>query len=168
MFIKIKYIFPALFISLSLISCGSQRTIADISSFDDLKAFAANSEFEIQNQWANPMRSGAISLVTNTNYIRMNKDSVSIYLPYFGVRQMGGGYGSTGGIEYDGIAKDLEILEKPNKEKIEIHFSVKNNTENLLFLITLYKNGSAQTFVTSSERDNISYSGKVYKLRIEE
>ena len=167
---------------LILVSCGAtDYTVKDITSFEDLKSFAQKKEFEIENRWANPMRantvtfinnpnfnSGNVNLIGNTNYIKFKGDSVDIYLPYFGVRQMGGGYNDRSGIKFEGIPQDLEITENENKKYVRYEFTANDETENYQFFITLYANGNASTSVNSSQRDNISYTGKFDRLEEEE
>ena len=167
---------------LLLVGCGAtDYAVKDINSFEDLKSFAKEKEFEIENRWANPMRantvtfinnpnfnSGNVNLIGNTNYIKFKGDSVDIYLPYFGVRQMGGGYNDRSGIKFEGVPEDLEITENENKKYVRYKFTANDETENYQFFITLYANGNASTSVNSSQRDNISYTGKFDHLEKED
>src|SRR5690606_34557078 len=120
----IKFIVPVLFII--FISCGSTPKTNSTDNWI-LNNLIAEQSFEIESRWAQPMTTnaynqavngllppgstaGQINLVGNTNYLRMDKDSISAYLPYFGERQMGGNYGGTnGGIEFEGVPKNLKI-----------------------------------------------------------
>lgn len=178
---RIKKFSSILWIFALCISCGSQKTVADISSFADLKTFAHKKKFKIEHQWANPMRantitfinnpnfnSGNVNLTGNTNYIKFKGDSVAIFLPYFGVRQMGGGYNDRSGIKFKGIPQDLEIIENEDKNYVRYEFNANDETESYQFFITLYANGNASTSVNSSQRDNISYTGKFERLEEEE
>ncbi|SDL13411.1 protein of unknown function [Salinimicrobium catena] len=147
-----------------LISCGSGKKSAftQINDYQELREAVYNGEFEIENQWAYPVSGSMIDLLSNPNYLRMKNDSVDLFLPYFGVRHMGGDYGGReGGIKYKGVAEDLEIDEANDESKIEITFEAEEGTENYNFRITLFPNGNASTHVTSSERNSISYRGIV-------
>lgn len=158
----------ALFLSVffSLISCGVTRT-DEISDYDDLKKLVTSKEFQIENDWATPLGGGNINLIGNPNYIRFNGDSVDVYLPYFGVRHAGGGYGSEGGIKYKGIARNLEILEKPEKRHIQVKFEASNDGENMEFHIRLFANENTTTSVNSSHRSTISYQGNISRVEEE-
>lgn len=145
----------------TLISCGGAKNATEQENFEKLKNLVHNQRLEIENQWANPLRGNMINLIGNPNYIRFSKDSVDIFLPYFGVRQAGGGYGDRqGGIVYQGVPKDLEITENEKDQNIKLKFKGKHRTEDLNFFIILYPDGNANTAVNSSQRDAISYRGE--------
>lgn len=165
--------------------CFSSKT--NVSTVNDkaLEELVKTKSFEITSEWAQPhitsgMNSIAntgllptgssisnISLIGNSNYLRINKDSVSGYLPYYGERQMGGRYGSIStAIQFDGIPKDYEI-KKGKKEGYEIQFSIadKNNpTENYKVYIQLFQSLSSSININSSHRFFIRYKGRVAKI----
>ncbi len=143
---------------LLILGCGSNKNFNDSPTIEDLKGIVYEQGFEIESQWANPLSGSMINLIGNPNYLRFTRDSVDIYLPYFGVRRTGGGYGNReGGIVYKGIPQDLQIMEE-NKNMM-LRFRGKHGSEDLRFIITLYPDGGANTSINSSERDAISYRG---------
>lgn len=146
-----------------LVSCGSTKETE--GELDDFRELVETGEFQIQNNWALPMGGGNINLIGNPNFIRFEGDSVDIFLPYFGVRHSGGGYGTQGGIEYEGPAEDLYITEGENNE-ILLNFEGEQGSENLNFSVTLYPNGNAYTTVTSSQRQSINYRGELKPAEI--
>lgn len=156
-------IYKILFINLIFlfIACGGSKNAAGIDNYDQLRNMVYNQGFEIENEWLNPLRGGMINLIGNPNYIRFKQDSVNIFLPYFGVRQAGGGYGNrdSGGITYEGEPKELTITENEKDKNIMIRFRGQQRSEDLSFLIVLYPDGGANTSVNSSQRDAISYRG---------
>jgi hypothetical protein len=105
-------------IMLFMYSCGGAKTSNTAENFEELREFVNNSEFEIQSEWAMPLGQNQINLIGNPNFIRFKGDSVNLFLPYFGVRHAGGGYGGEGGIKYEGVAKDLQIIEEPENKKV--------------------------------------------------
>ncbi|MFC6860830.1 DUF4251 domain-containing protein [Zunongwangia atlantica] len=164
-----------------VVACGVNYSVPDINNFADLKEFAESKELQIENQWANPMRantvtfinnpnfnSGNVNLIGNPNYIKFKGDSVDIFLPYFGVRQMGGGFNDRGGIKFEGIPEDFKMTENEAKDYVRYEFMGRDDSEIYQFYITLYANGNASTSVNSSQRDNISYTGKFSRLETEE
>lgn len=146
-----------------LVACGSAEN-GNIQNFSDLQELISAGEFEIENNWANPMGGNSINLIGNSNFIRFEGDSVDIFLPYFGVRHSGGGYGSEGGIVYKGPLEDLKIREGQEDNKIELEFEADHEGENFQFDVTIYGNGTTNTSVKSSERQSISYRGTVGNL----
>ncbi len=168
---KVTSIIQLGFLTLGLLlismSCGSTkntRGVNDLQNFEQLRELIQSREFEIEHDWAVPLRLTSINLIGNTNFIRFKGDSVTLFLPYFGVRQSGGGYGSSGGIEYEGPAQELSIAEDKVKNNILIKFEGQQGSEHLQFIITLFSKGNASTSVNSSERDHISYWGDVRAL----
>src|SRR5690606_7693517 len=111
---------------------------------------------------------GQINLVGNTNYLRMDKDSISAYLPYFGERQMGGNYGGTnGGIEFEGVPKNLKIT-PTDKNGYNISFSIndkENNPENYRVYIQIFHDLNANMVISSSQRLSIRYRGVAMPLQ---
>ena len=149
------------------ISCGSTKDTGNSTEsqkFGELKQMVISQKFEIENDWAVPLRVTSINLIGNSNFIKFKGDSVEVFLPYFGVRQSGGGFGSSGAIEYSGPAVDLSIEENLLKNNFLIKFEGRQGSEHLQFIITLFSKGNASTSVNSSERDPISYWGNVRAL----
>lgn len=177
-----KYI--AFIISVVFISCGpSQKT--DSRDPLILTNLITKQAFDIESRWAQPMATsaynqavngllppgsttGQINLVGNTNYLRVIKDSVSAYLPYFGERQMGGNYGGTnGGIQFEGIPEDLEIT-PTDKNRYNIRFSIndkENNSENYKVYIEIFYDLNANIVINSSQRLSIRYRGVAMPLQ---
>ena len=148
---------------ISLSACGSgQSTAEELQEYEELVNLVESQEFEIENDWLLPLRGNRVNLIGNPNFIRFIGDSVSVDLPYYGVRHSGGGYDSDGGgFEFSGIPENLEVELDPEDERIVIAFEAEDGVENLVFDIILYSNGTARTSVTSSQRDAISYQGEV-------
>lgn len=151
-------------IALVLISCGSTNNPVDDKKYNELKDLVASLNFEIENEWASPSGGGNINLIGNTNFIRFQGDSVEVYLPYFGVRHSGGAYDIEGGIKYNGLAKEFEVIEKPAKGNLEVEFEAEKSGEILNFYITLFPNDNARTIVNTSQRSTISYQGKLKQV----
>lgn len=149
-------------------SCGGAGSTGRVQTYKELQDLVSSRGFEIENDWANPVGGSNVNLIGNPNFIRFSGDSVEVYLPYFGVRHSGGGYGTKGGIKYEGLAKKLNIIENETKKNIELDFEADQDGENLEFHIKLFANGSSFTFVNSSQRSTISYQGEFKSLPEEE
>lgn len=149
---------------LFLNSCGSNKAPSSKSrhQYTQTKQLLESKTFEIENDWAYPLAAGNINLIGNSNYIRFKNDSVKLFLPYFGTRYFGG-YGSEGGIKYEGIPEELELTEQENN-RFKLSFKGKQDNENLFFQIDIFSNGNTYTTVNSSQRSTISYRGKMREL----
>lgn len=152
---------------LFVMACGTQYGMRgeNPDDFDDLKKLISSGDYEIENQWAIPQNGTMIDLVGNSNFIRFRGDSVSLFLPYFGVRHSGGDYGGRDiGIRYEGPIHEIEISEDLTREKVFVQFEGIQGSEIHDFRITLFSNGKSNTDVNSSERNSISYRGTVRSL----
>lgn len=180
---NIKFVIPVfLFV---FISCGSSKKTASTDAWMLNKLITEQQAFEIESRWAQPMATsaynqavngllppgsttGQINLIGNANYFKMEKDSVSAYLPYFGERQMGGNYGGTkGGIEFKGAPEDIEIT-PTDKNGYNIRFSIndkENKSENYKVYIQIFPDLNANIVINSSQRLSIRYRGVAMPLQ---
>lgn len=161
-----------IFMSLGLLlACGAtneRKEQKDLQELQEIMELVNSREFEIENHWAIPLGGGRVNLIGNPNSISFKGDSVEVYLPYFGVRHSGGGYGGrNGGIKYEGPVENLVIREDKVKKNIFLTFERRLGTENYDFLIRLYPNRTAYTSVDSSQRQSISYQGEIQELKEE-
>ena len=162
-----------------LIACGS----ANVNSAADeatLQAMMETKSFEIISQSASPQNTtafnavansgllmpgssaGLISLIGNTNYLKVHGDTISGFLPFYGERRLGGSYGTQDvGIKFEGIPSDYEV--KIGKKNVrEIRFTIhdkEQRSEEYQIRINIYPNLSANINVNSSHRTSISYRG---------
>ena len=106
-----------------------------------------------------------ISLIGNPNHVKVMGDSVAIYLPYYGERQMGGGYNSDGpGIELEGVPDVMEITKNGEKQRYTIQIEMKKATERFDIEVILFPNRNSIISVNSSQRFPIRYSGTVQEI----
>ena len=146
-------------ISLFLITCISCKTSKNsYADRTDLLSLVASKEFEIENNWALPLRGAQINLITNDNHLRFSNDSIIIFLPYFGVRQFSGGYNAEAGIRYSGLVEELQV-DSSFKDKVELRFETNTGTEQIRYILSMYPNGNTNLQLMTNQRDNISYRG---------
>lgn len=149
---------------LMIFSCGSSRNAGVPNNYEELRQLIDSRQFQIEQDWAHPLGGGRINLIGNPNFIRFKGDSAEVFQPYFGVRRTGGGYGDPGGLEFEGVPKNLRIEKDDARQRIVIKFEGNEGTENLEFHIILFANGNTSTNVNTSQRDPISYQGNIRKL----
>jgi len=149
-------------------SCRSTKTKeAQAFELEEISNLVNDKTFEIENMWAFPLRGSRIDLIGNPNFLRIKGDSANVNLPYFGVRQFGGGYGDRGGIIFNDAIKDVKIEEGKNGKSLIMNFKANQGNEDLQFYITIFPNNRTDISVNSSQRDAISYQGtiKSYKSK---
>ena len=153
--------------ALLLVSCGSLKEVADQPMESQVKQWAVDKAFTIESDWAQPLRGSQINLIGNPNYLTVHKDTVSAELPFFGVRQTGNAL-QGGGIEFDGIPKNYQMIYNQKKNSSIIKFDITEKGESYRVTITLYDNQNSSITVNSSQRDLMRYEGRVEALPNEE
>jgi len=123
--------------------------------------------FAFEGEWVTPSGGGSINLIGNTNYLKVSKDSVNAYLPYFGVVHSGIGYGG-GGLKFNAPMKNYKVEFNDKKKRIRIKFESKNSSERFDVVLSVFYGGNASLSITGSHRSNISYQGKVSSVKEED
>ena len=169
-----------------IIGCKSADSAGKVAQALETKNLVENTDFEIGFTWANPLftneiaqisnsnllplesRSGRINLLGTANYIKKRGDSLEIYLPYYGTRQIGVQMGSNNGaIEFTGIPTDYNLEYNEKKRHSEISFKMKEDTERYRVYVTIDANKNVQVNLNSTQRTSIKYTGKVSALKEE-
>lgn len=181
---KFRRVFGIVIVGCIVVSCSGSSKISDgKDKSKELDKLISNRSFEIISDRAMPMATasmnsisnagllppgssaGQISLIGNANYVKVINDSVAVYLPYFGERQMGGGYDRDGaGIEFNGIPEEMNIVKDSVKQRYDIRLKIKDDSEVFTIAVTLFPNLSSMINVNSSQRFPIRYSGSVRKM----
>ncbi len=169
------YGFSILILFVTACASAPKATPAELAAFE--KLISAKS-FQIDATWAQPMASQGLNSIANAGllprsasridiagsggYLRIVGDSVMADLPYFGERQMGGGYNQQkGGIEFNGVPEDFTI--EPNKKengKI-LRFNISQNQEGYRVIAQIYPSNYTTLTIASTHRTTIWYQGTV-------
>jgi len=167
-----------------LSNCGSSESVLRTSQYKEaVDSLIENREFKVVNQWALPTMSSSmmelsssgilgpgnsgqrIDLSGNTSFLEIKGDSVQAILPYFGVRQMGGGYNADGeGIQFDQVVEDISFDYEDSKDRHVIKFRANNGSESFELILYVFSNKKSSLFVNSSQRDVIRYEGIIREL----
>ncbi len=166
-----------------LMSCAATKfSEQEIKQLENL---VTDASFKIESDWANPMlttglaslqNSGFfnvngnsltnINITGNSNYFRIEKDSVFANLPYFGERQLPGNYGARDiGISFKSKARNLKKYKAKNGS-YKISFTVNDenhSNESYNLIVQVFPNMSSNISVNSSHRTPIDYRGRVLK-----
>jgi hypothetical protein len=179
--VKIQTLLVALTSALFLIGCGTaSNPILNQKELTEFKELIDGKSYQIEASWAFPQMTqglnslanagllmpgstaARIDLMGNSNYLKVIGDSVSIALPYFGERQMGGAYDKSNvGLEYDGKPLEYTAFWDMEQERYRIEMKVRDKTETLEYNITLFPSGKGDITVNSTHRFTIRYSGVV-------
>ncbi|WP_424000203.1 DUF4251 domain-containing protein [Maribacter sp. IgM3_T14_3] len=167
-----------------LLSCSSSKNvISDTHAIHDL---VASKQIELIATSANPTVTQSLTAIANSglippgstisridltgtgNYLNIFGDSVSANLPYYGERQFGGGYGSTPGIEFNGLPQNYTQAFNSDKQKYAISFQVSDKSDRYTVYIDIYPNKSSVVSVNMANRNAIQYNGNVNAIKEDE
>ncbi len=166
------------------LGCGASQKVKEPNA--KLDQMIVEKSFKIKVKAVEPMVTQALGQVANSGvlppgntvgridvtgegyFIKVMGDSVSANLPYFGERQMGGGYDSDSGIKFDGLAKNMEVTKDETKQSYILNFSISANPENYIVTVAAGNNLTSTTSIRSSHRNRIRYVGELEALAANE
>lgn len=148
-------------ISLNAQSKKEQKQAKAAKEFEEMKALIESKEFDFQADWATTAQGRRISLTTNANFLKFNKDTVNIYLPYFGVATSGGlAMTDDGGIIYYGTVEKYRMSVNEKKKKIIIDFVARGKNDTYEINMSIFKGGNTLINLISNFRSSIKYDGR--------
>lgn len=172
--------------TLLLLSCGStskvsytQEQLTSFTNFLDTKSYkfladTANptmtngvTAVAMSGLWPPGGTFSSISLQGNNNYMTVKGDSILADLPYFGERQMGGGYGNNTGITFKGIPSRYKEEFDASKNEMRIVFTISDKLETYQVTLSAFPNKKATLIVNSTQRFPIRYLGELKELEAE-
>ncbi len=166
-------------------ACKSSKTTVSADAFSAFEKRIEARHFFLEAQTANPMVTTAIMAVNNAGMtptgsspgriqlsggygIRVENDSISVNLPYYGERQMGGGYDpNDAGIQSKGLVPEMQMQTNNEHQRIEMRFTMEQGSESLRFNVELFPSNRANITVVSSQRNTISYDARIKALEPE-
>lgn len=159
------------------LSCtASRKTPVYNTALDQM---IENESFEIKIRSVNPQVTQAMAQVANSGilapgntmnridvsgagfFIKVQGDTVSANLPYYGERQMGGGYNDDSGILFNSVPKNFEIVQDEIKKSYRVKFIVNESVETYSVIAEIATNATANVSILSSHRNRIGYTGTV-------
>ncbi|HTN18894.1 MAG TPA: DUF4251 domain-containing protein [Pelobium sp.] len=144
-------------------ACATQKEKqARINLIDSL---VKSDNFKFVAQQATPLRGNIVSQrllqLDGSYYLKVNKDTLNAYLPYFGVAQQAP-YGTTdNGIQF--ITTDFDYNKTKKTKGFEITIVPKKTDKANRLFLTVSESGTATLHVNSNNRDAISFSGTIEK-----
>jgi len=175
-------------VSFVFFNCGTGgKTAISKSQKAELDSLMAAKNYVITCDWAQPMMTNSmnnifnsglfppgsagnqVNLMGNANYLKIVGDSVAAELPYFGERQIGGGYNGArdAGIQFEGIPKSWETEKDKKSGRYEIRFKMNQASENYNVYVVVFPNLTSSININSSQRFPIRYNGSLSKIKEE-
>jgi hypothetical protein len=129
----------------------------------DVKEMIENNNYVFHAEFANPMRGGNINLTSEYD-LRVGKDTLVAYLPYFGRAYQAPMDPTDGGIHF--TSTRFTYTKQQNKKggwDIYVKPSDAKGVEKMFLSIS--EDGYASLQITSSQRDPISFQGYIEKKK---
>ncbi len=153
------------------VSCGSQVYLDPTT----LSSVVENKEFDFNATKAFPTNYDVVNVLnsmpgsTSTRLLNLDpgygfnlkKDLFSVYLPYFGrAFSATPGDANNGGIKLE--SKEFTIKQSSTKKgNTLLVITPRDQTENYVFNLEIFKNGSAFLSINSNNRQPISFDGNI-------
>lgn len=159
-YLNILFISCLVVITFSQCSTAQKNTKAIIDSKKlSFKNMVDSQHFIFEAQSVNPLRGGFRNL-TSPYDVRISKDTMISYLPYFGRAYIATLNPSDAGLDF--TSTNFSYSVRPHKKNgWVVVIKPKDKTEIQQYLFTIYDNGSANLNVTSISRDAISFNGYI-------
>lgn len=152
-------LFSAVLAGTLIFSCSSTLTVGKKAQKAlQIKEKVESGNFTFRAETAFPIRFKPIHL-TSSYDLKVSKDTVSAYLPYFGRADVAPIDLSEGGIKFTSTDFKYRFVygKHPGNWKVTIKTSVKGRS--LTLFMEVWENGTAQLTVDDPDRQTISFNG---------
>lgn len=142
--------------------CSSSK---NTTKFDEgeLKNMIENKSFKFVAERTEPLRLKPRYLTSQYDVI-VNKDSLISYLPYFGRAYQAPINPAEGGIQFTSTDFSYEI-EPAKKDSWNVSIKPGDQRDIQKLYFTFFNNGTATLNVTLTQKDAISFSGRIEKIK---
>ncbi|MDR7210492.1 DUF4251 domain-containing protein [Flavobacterium piscis] len=123
---------------------------------------AKNFVFDVERVM--PQGGRMLVLDYNTYFVKFNSENVVGDVPFFG-RAFNVGYGSDGGIKFEGKPENVKIEKKKKSYIIRAIVKGKEDVYDLMF--SVFYHGGATLSINSNKRASISYDGYIREPKTE-
>ncbi|MCC9071150.1 DUF4251 domain-containing protein [Flavobacterium sp. F-65] len=129
-----------------------------------IEALIDSKNFVFEAQKISPQGGRVIILDYNTYFLKFNPEKVTCDLPFFG-RGFNIGYGSEGGIKFEGVPENVKVEKKKKYYNLKAIVKGKDDIYNLIF--SIFFNGSTTLSVNSNNRSSITYYGEISAPKVD-
>lgn len=150
-----------------LASCSASTSAAKkekaAADFEQTTALIEGGTYEFTVRSASP--SGGKTIQITSHYsLKAKEGNYEAHLPYFG-RAYSGGYGDSGGVEFNGEPEDLQINRNDNRQEISVTFTIQSDKDKYTVKLIVGSSGYGNLIVSSAKRQTISYAGLAGQLK---
>ena len=149
-------------ISILMVKCSSTKSATNNLEKGEIEKMIDDHSFIFVAERMDPLR-GRSRILTSSYDVRVNNDSLVSYLPYFGRAYTAPIDPTNIGTQFTSTNFTYQVNEvKNNQWRISIVPKDVQSIQELIF--TIFDNGNTSLNVTSTSRDQISYSGYLKKI----
>lgn len=151
----------AIILIMATLSCGQQKQLQETATNEAIASLIENQDYTFSVRTVLP--SGGRAIQANSLYdLRVSKDSLVSYLPYFGRAYSAPVGGTDAGLQF--TSTDFAYTTEPRKKGgWLIKIRPNDNRDIQQMFLTVTETGSASLQVTSNNRQPISYNGNIGK-----
>ena len=144
------------------ISCGSVKPTAEQQQQQKLLREKIQSQhYRFIATFVVPRGNFQPRYLTYEYDLKISKDTVEAFLPYFGVAYEAPADLTGGGIKF--LSKDFDYRINPGKKAGNwiVNIRIRDQRNEILLLLNMWENGNADLDVMDTSRQSISFRGKV-------
>ena len=144
------------------ISCGSVKPTAEQQQQQKLLREKIQSQhYRFIATFVVPRGNFQPRYLTSEYDLKISKDTVEAFLPYFGVTNEAPADLTGGGIKF--LSKDFDYRINPGKKAGNwiVNIRIRDQRNEILLLLNIWENGNADLDVMDTSRQSISFRGKV-------
>lgn len=158
----VPYLLVAFLLSFVFSQCSSSKKAVKLS-FDDIKDMVNSSQFVFVADRVTPLR-GSTRFLTSSYDVVVKKDSLTCFLPFFGQASQAPMDLSKEGIQFTSTNFSYNVNPKnTNQWDVLIKPNDYSSVQQLYF--NIFDNGNANLNVVNTNRDPISFSGHIEKIK---
>ena len=144
------------------ISCGSVKPTAEQQQQQKLLREKIQSQhYRFIATFVVPRGTFQPRYLTSEYDLKISKDTVEAFLPYFGVAYEAPADLTGGGIKF--LSKDFDYRINPGKKAGNwiVNIRIRDQRNEIMLLLNMWDNGNADLDVMDTSRQSISFRGKV-------
>lgn len=140
----------------------AEKEANELKEYKHIQTVIDSKSFEFVADWATTQKGRRVNLLGNANYFRIDGVNGEADLPYYGVAQTIS-YSGDAGINFNCEISDYEVTHNEKKKRIVIKGKASKGSENFGLTLTVYHSGKSSLYISSSNRNSITYDGKLTK-----
>ncbi|HEY3405620.1 MAG TPA: DUF4251 domain-containing protein [Ohtaekwangia sp.] len=154
--LNLTLLFWALIIS---VSGFAQEPKSETDGTSGIKALIDSKHFVFMAESATPMRGGFRTLSPGYT-LQVSGDTLTCDLPYYGRAYTAPINPAEAGMKFTSLKFDYTVKDK-KKKGWTISIKTKDQVSTVQINISAFSNGSASVYINSTDRQSISYSGRI-------